>query len=427
MKNLKNILNKISERINPEEDLKEIKKVVDDFSLKFNEIIKKEKINAEIFIGGSFSKNTMLKRNKYDVDIFIRFDKKYEDNELSKLTENMLSKMNINFSVIKGSRNYFRIDINKKLYLEIIPVLKIKNQNESKNVTDLSYSHVNYIKKKLTKTQYNEVRLAKEFCYAKKCYGAESYVQGFSGYSLELLIIHYKTFLNFIEAMSQAKKTEQIIIDIEKHHKNKHQIKIDINASKLQSPIILIDPTYKYRNATAALSKKTFYNFSKECKKFLNNPNEKDFNEEKIDFVIIKNKSIKKNYEFSLIEIKTEKQEGDIAGTKLLKFFNHLTKEIEKIFIIKNKGFEYDEKKSAKIYFSVKKKNELIIKGPKLSQKQNIDLFKKSHKNTFVKSDRIYSIEENKFTLKEFIKKWKGKNSMKINEMGVSEFNEINI
>ena len=121
----------------------------------------------------------------------------------------------------------------------------------------------------------------------------------------------------------------------------------------------------------------------------------------------------------------TNKQEGDIAGTKLLKFYNHLTKEIEKFFEIKNRGFEYDNKKTAQFFFVVKKKKEILIKGPKVNDKENAVKFKNKHKNTFVKKSRIYSKEKISLDIKDFISKWVQNNKKKINEMYITslEFN----
>jgi len=427
MKNqINEILKNISKRVSPEtKEIEEINTTLRNLKLKIEEKLKSNKINAEVFVGGSFAKGTMLRKDNYDVDVYLRFDQKYKD-EISNTTEKLLSSIRKDYQRIKGSRDYFKIKINKKFYLEIIPVLKIDNPKESRNVTDLSYSHVKYVRKKLNKNMENEVRLAKEFCYAKKVYGAESYIKGFSGYVIELLIIHYGGFLKFIKEISKIKKGSQIIIDTEKLYKNKKEILLDINASKLQSPLIIIDPTYKYRNAAAALSNETFFKFVEDCKKFLKNPSENDFEEEKLDFKKIKEKAIKNKLEFTLLEIRTEKQEGDIAGTKLLKFFNHLEKEIEKLFIIKNKGFVYDEAKNAMIFFVAKNKNEIIFKGPELKQKENVTLFKKSHKNTFSKSGRIYAKEKNNLSLKGFIDKWKNRNSHKLNEMSIVELKEIN-
>jgi len=268
-KNIRGILKEVLKNI------KISKKEEEKINNSLNEVLKhikknisKLKTDAEIFVGGSFAKETMIKTEKYDIDVFIRFDKKYK-REISELTGKILK--GFNKTRIHGSRDYFRIKINSSFFVEIIPVKKIKNSRESENITDLSYSHVIYIKRKLkSKKILDEIRLAKAFCYANNCYGAESYIRGFSGYGLELLIYYYGSFLKFIKAIE--KMSGKVVIDIEKHFKNKQEILMNLNSSKLQSPIVLIDPTYKQRNALAALSDETFEKFRKSCKKFLKNP-----------------------------------------------------------------------------------------------------------------------------------------------------------
>jgi len=337
MKKSENILKEVLEKSKPsEEDLKYIKKNVEEFCEKIKRNIKKYKINTEIFVGGSFAKGTVIKKDKYDVDVFIRYDKKYKNGELFKLTEKILEKTE-KISVIHGSRDYFRVNYSKNFFIELIPVKKIKNPKEYENITDLSYLHVKYINKKVKSQKIlDEIKIAKAFCYANGCYGAESYIHGFSGYSLELLVYYYKSFEKFIKAMSNVGK-EKLIIDIEKHFKNKKNILMDLNSSKLNSPIILIDPTYKQRNALAGLSQETFEKFRKACEKFIKKPSIKDFEIKKTDIGKIKEGSVKSRKEFVSIEASTNKPEGDVAGSKLLKFYNHLAKEINRFFIIKNK------------------------------------------------------------------------------------------
>ena len=323
-----------------------------------------------------------------------------------------------NVSIIHGSRDYFRIKASKDFFFEVIPVKKIKSPKEAENITDLSYSHVRYIKRKIKSEKIlDDIRLAKAFCYGNNCYGAESYVNGFSGYALELLIYHYGSFLKFLRAMTKIK--EQKVIDIEKHHKTKQRVLMDINAAKLDSPIVLIDPTHKQRNALAALSDETFRKFQKACRNFLKNPVIKAFEIEKIDFEKARKDARRRGYEFILLGARTKKQEGDIAGSKLLKFYRHLGKEIEKYFEIKSKGFEYNGKKSAKYFFTVKKKPELLIKGPLESQKEHVKKFKKKYKKTFVKNKQLYTKQKLKFTLKKFLEDWKKKHHEKVKDMSI--------
>ncbi len=427
MKKTNSILSQVLEKINPDEAvLKEINFSLKDFLNKFEKSAKSSKIKAEIFVGGSFAKKTLIKKREYDIDIFIRFDKKYKNDEISGLTSKILKKFS-KFSIVHGSRDYFRVKVKSNVYFELVPVIKVASPKNAQNITDLSYSHVKYINKKVKSQKIlDDIKIAKAFCYANKCYGAESYIRGFSGYSLELLIYHYKSFLKFIKEMSKIKLKDKKVIDIEKAHKNKSHVLMDINESKLLSPIILVDPTYKHRNVLAALSEESFIKFQKECKKFVKSPSIKAFEEKKTDIEKIKKDAKKKKYGFILLEAKTNKQKGDIAGSKLLKFYNHLNYEISKFFDIKNKGFNYNDKKSARYFFVGKSKKELILAGPKKEDKSHINKFKKAHKRTFAKGKRIYAREKINFTLKKFLDNWKKDNKKKIKEMYIKGLEEIN-
>jgi tRNA nucleotidyltransferase (CCA-adding enzyme) len=416
---LKEVLNKINP---PKEELNSISKFLKKFIFELEKKLYVMRIDADVFVGGSFAKKTMIKGRQYDIDIFIRFDEKYKKENISRLTLRALKEVEKNRKIIliHGSRDYFKINISPIFFIEIIPVIKIKNPKQAENITDLSYFHVNYIKKKLkTKKMLEEVRLAKAFCYANKCYGAESYISGFSGYAIELLIYHYKSFLNFIKAMTKIKEKE--IIDIEKLYKNRYEIAMNMNSAKMNSPIILIDPTYKERNVLAALSNETFEEFKKACKKFLKNPKKEAFEIKEPDLESIKKKAIKKGFEFILLSAETDKQEGDVAGSKLLKFYKHLGKEIEKLYKINDKGFNYNGKKEAEYFFVIKSKGEIIQKGPDLKDFENVKIFKKHHKNTFEKQGRIYAKEKVYTNINQFIELWKEKNKRKIQEMGIKE------
>jgi tRNA CCA-adding enzyme len=418
MKRGEEILKEVLKKVEPtEEDLRAIKNSTEKFLTVIRSSLKKLNIDAEVFVGGSFAKGTVIKKGKYDIDIFIRYNKKYKNEELSLITKRALDKTN--FSLIHGSRDYFRINAGENFFLEIIPVRKINKPEEYENITDLSYFHVKYINKKVKSTKIlDEIKIAKAFCYANGCYGAESYISGFSGYSLELLVSYYKGFLNFIKAVSKMNK-EKKVIDIERKFKNKKNALMDLNTSKLNSPIILIDPTYKQRNALAALSQGTYERFKKACVEFLKNPSINSFESKKVDLNKIKENALKKGEEFILLESETNKQEGDIAGSKLLKFYNHLEKEISAFFIIKEKGFNYNNKKSARCFFVAKNKEEIISEGPFLKDNKNVLKFKNKHKKTFSKSNKIYSRDKINFTLKDFVNKWKIKNKKKMKDMDI--------
>ena len=73
---LKDVLEKVSP---PKEDLEIIENSLEGFFGEINKKIKSLKINAEVFVGGSLAKNTIIKKGIYDVDIFVRFNEKYDE------------------------------------------------------------------------------------------------------------------------------------------------------------------------------------------------------------------------------------------------------------------------------------------------------------------------------------------------------------
>lgn len=413
MTKLKKILKEALNKIKPHEDeIKQINEKTNVFVKKLSSILKNKKILAEVFLGGSFAKNTFIKKRKYDIDLFVRFEKKYKDKEISRLLGRVVPK---GFRIIHGSRDYFSLRSGNIEY-EIVPVLKILHPGDAVNITDLSYFHVNYIKKKInaSKNLADEIRLAKAFAYSLGCYGAESYINGFSGYALELLVAHYKSFISFIRVFSKIKPGE--VIDSAKHYKNKEQARKKLNASKLYGPLVLIDPTFKERNALAALSLDTFGKFQEACKIFLKNPSISffEFKDKKIDF--------EKKYSSKIerIEFTTKKQSGDIAGTKLKKFYKYFLRELDKFFYIKDGLFDYNEDKNSAAFLIVcEPKKERVINGPPMNMPEALKHFAKHHKKIIDKYGRAYAIEKNKLNFKQFVRDFLRERKKTIREMGI--------
>lgn len=356
----------------------ELKKIATDFTKKI----------PNSSIGGSLAKGTLIKKKEQDIDIFVSFNTEEETKNLGKI----LAKKAFKTKKLHGSRDYFQIKKKNNTYLEVVPVVQVKNLKDVENVTDFSLSHVKYIKNKikLNKNLADQIKLAKVFCYASNCYGAESYIKGFSGYALELLIIHFKTFTNFLKQIQKKN-----YIDIEKSFKSERQARNEINTSKLTSPILLVDPTYKYRNAAAGLSEQTFSNFLVIAKKFLKKPSKEFFTKKQFNIEEFKKTARKNKTKFISITLTTNRQEGDIAGTKMKKFFRFLIAELErKQQKVTDSHFEYSgEGKKAKAYLSVKSKPVIEVRGPSILDKHAIKEFKKVRKKIFKKASHVWAKE----------------------------------
>ena len=409
IKKIKEVLQKEIGLLKPtKEEIRKINNQAEELINKLERQITKKKIKAEVFIGGSLAKGTLVKKDKYDIDIFVRFDKKYPDEEISKLLGKVVAGMKA--KKIHGSRDYFQLRKGKLIY-EIIPVASIKKPTEARNVTDLSYFHVNYIKQKISKNKKlaDEIVLAKSFCYFQNCYGAESYIKGFSGYALELLVSYFGSFVKFLKTATIADK---MILDPKRFYENKQEIMLELNESKLQSPIVFVDPTFKERNALAALSRETYEKFKSASKAFLRNPSKKFFEKSEID---------KKKFNF-ILEVKTNKQKGDIAGSKLKKFYEFLSHKIMKDFVINKKEFSYNEDKNlGRFYFNLKSKGSILIEGPPITAVEHVVRFKKKHKDCFVKAGKAYCRKQTEKNPRIFLTKLKTKEKRILREMKITK------
>ncbi len=401
--------------------LAEIKRDAEAIVIKLREELKKAKIAAEVFVGGSFAKGTLIKGDFYDIDIFVRFGWKYENisRYLAKIVKKAAKRAKLKLETLHGSRDYFRM-IKKEVIFEIVPVVKIGKPKEARNVTDLSYFHVNYVKRKFSDKLRKELVLAKQFCKAQKVYGAESYISGFSGYALECLIIHYNSFEKMLRELIKLRLGDRVIIDPQKAYKNKNDVVFEMNESKLDSPIILVDPTWKERNVLAALNSETFARFQEAARAFLKKPSKDFFIIKRFDENLFRQKARKSKAEFVRVELKTDRQPGDIAGTKMKKFANHLTENMSRYFDIVGEEFEYSGESKANLYLAAKSKKEIMRSGPPKEMDKAAKEFKKRNKGVFEKDDRLYSRIKINFTAKKFIKDFAKKFSKTVKAMGIS-------
>jgi tRNA nucleotidyltransferase (CCA-adding enzyme) len=376
----------VLKKIKPgKEEINNLNKVTKEFLTKLNSKLK----GAKVILGGSGAKDTWLSGN-HDVDLFVQFDKDkfaLESHLISEHLEKTLKKVfpKLKIERLHGSRDYFQLDY-KELNFEVVPIIKINKSEDALNITDISPLHAIWVNKN-AKTIKDEIRLAKQFCRANKLYGAESHISGFSGYVLEILTVYYGSFEKLLNASLKWKDKE--VIDVEKHHKNKHMALFNLNNSKLNSPIIVVDPVDKDRNAAAALSKEKMKLFQKIAKQYLKSPSEKLFVKEAIS----KEKLMKEKGYLIFLNITPLEGKHDVVGVKLLKAFEFLKRELS-AFKIKKADWDWDDKDKDVFYFVLKedKLPEFTIRtGPPLKLKEHVKNFKKANKDTFTKEGKFFA------------------------------------
>lgn len=361
-----------------------VKKTLD----RINKQLKKDKLKATCEVAGSFAKGVYLEQD-FDVDLFVKFNLMYKNQNLSNLLERSLKKIYKNTQLVKGSRDYFHIE--DKLHYEIVPVLDIKKPSDSQNITDFSPGHVKWVKEKLKKKPQlqDEIRITKQFLKSTKLYGAESFINGFSGHVVDILVIHYGSFKNLLKAASKWK--EQEVIDTAKHYK-KNEVLYLLNKSKINN-LVIIDPLQKERNASAALSKDNYELFKSAAKTFLEDPSEGYFEVKRLNLDDLK----KKHRSNTLVILKAKPLSGstDVVGTKLYKSFLFIKQKIEDNgFSLIESGWDWDKKNAAYFYFACKKEilsESYERQGPSIRMLEHVMNFKMFHKKTSLKKGKIYA------------------------------------
>ncbi len=375
---IKEIEKKVLKKITPV-DNKDIE-LANEIKSLIEKKISEKNYNARVVLGGSIAKNTYL-RDDHDVDIFVCFDKSYENTKLSDYLEEILRQFKP--ERIHGSRDYFNF-FYKGVKVEIVPAYHIKNYKEAENITDMSPLHVDWV---LAKLKHNpslpdEIRLAKMFCKANDVYGAESYIRGFSGHVLDILLVFYQSFIELLKNAVDWRERE--VIDVENHYKGN---KVEINKSKI-SPLIVVDPVDPTRNAAAALSLEKFNKFKQLASKFLDSPSIKFFEKKYISI-----DEIKKNYNghntIIVLEVIPKKGKKDVVGSKLLKVYNYIKVKLKEFEVVEA-NWQWSDSKAIFVYSL--KKNRLpdtyIRKGPPLKAKLHAMRFKEKHPNYFVRHYR---------------------------------------
>jgi tRNA nucleotidyltransferase (CCA-adding enzyme) len=400
---VRQILTDILKEISP--DKWAINKEVNATLKKLNSALKKNRVSAKAITGGSIAKGTFLKGD-HDCDVFVRFNyKKYDDADISGTLGKVLKKTfgNGKIDTLHGSRDYYQMKDSIKY--EIIPVLEIRKFKEAKNITDCSPMHVLWVNK--FPKMKSEIMLTKAFMKSAGVYGAESYVKGFSGHVVDILTIHSKGFMNLLKDCQKWKHGE--VIDYYNYHKGRAMM--NINKSKTQSALVVVDPIDPYRNAAAVMSDEKFEMFKRRAREFLKKPSKEFFFAKKFDISNIKEKAEElndkgKKARLIIIDAKALEGKEDVIGAKLLKAIEFIASQLKmNDFDVIESGWNWDKNNPENAVFWVmtgkeKLSERKVCEGPPVKLKEYYENFKRVHKDseTFEKNGKIYANVKRDFT-----------------------------
>ena len=341
--------------------------------------------DVKFTLGGSYAKDTWLPGNR-DIDIFVKFNySKFVNEDISLKLFNILKKKFKDISVVHGSRDYFHIIVNDLLF-EVVPVLDIRNASMAKNVMDVSPLHVNYVKKHLKKK--DDVRKLKALLKANHLYGAESYLQGFSGYVLEILVSYYGSF----SKLFKSKWGESHFLDVGKHYSSKAIALKSLNTSKL-GVLVIIDPVQPDRNVAAAVSVGKYKEFVSLLKRF--DGSSKFFEISSVDVSKLKG--------YIVLDVVGLEGKGDISLSKMRALLERIVREFKyNGFKVKDYGWD-----SSHYWFKVSSLSKSYRHyGPSVSMEEHVKAFKKKYgEKVKISRGKVYVQLDRKYTKPEdFVK-----------------------
>ena len=367
----------------PTKQEEEKMKTLSDFLLKLvkDEVTKHAEV-VSVELGGSYAKGTWL-RGQMDLDIFVKMKKETDEKTFEEIGKK------IGFSSMKKFKPYVRYSEHpyveaevKGVRVNVVPSYDVEHGNW-KSAADRSSFHTRFILETFDQTKKNEVRLLKKFLKGMDIYGAEIAKEGFGGYVAEVLVHHYGSFANVLEAAANF-TPGQIIGNPTK---------------KFETDLRLIDPIDSNRNLGTAISTQNIGRFMLSARAFLKKPSLVFFTGAKL---IPNAKNLKNTI---IVKFNYKWRSPDIIWGQAKRGATALSGQLELAgFQVLRKSVITDEKSEAAMLFLLRSpviEKFMVKNGPQIYRRSDSDNFIAANsKNmlTWIDNDgKILSMKEREF------------------------------
>ncbi|MEM0380420.1 MAG: CCA tRNA nucleotidyltransferase [Desulfurococcaceae archaeon] len=269
----------IIERIKPTQDeYQYLEEIFTRIKNHLENYLRKHGVEVEVTLQGSVAHDTWLHGDR-DIDVFILFPKNIEINELRDKYFKLVAKACSEIGLVEfryAEHPYVRLKLDS-VEADIVPAYKLNSPNEIRTAVDRTPFHTMYVNSKLTREMKNEVRLLKKFMKSIGVYGAEIKTKGFSGYVVELLIIHYGNFRKAVEEISKWRAP--VYLNTLGSEEEFRKIIRKLRVKYRDSIIYIPDPVDPMRNTTANVSIRNFVKLVLASNCYLKNPDPLFFEE----------------------------------------------------------------------------------------------------------------------------------------------------
>ena len=350
---LRSVVDDVLARIVPsQEERKRVESVTELIRTLIDNEAKKLGLDVDIEVGGSVAKNTWLSKD-VDIDLFMLFSASIDRRKLGEYGLNIARKAVQGYQQREryAEHPYLEAWVND-VRVNLVPCYKAGEGNWQ-SAADRSPFHTRYVVDKLKTTHLeNNIRVFKKFIKGIDAYGAEIRIGGLSGYLCELLTIHYGSFEETLQGISEWRFGE--IIDPERRYDGRIK---EIQAL-FPAPLVVIDPVDKNRNVAAAVSKDRLAELIAASRLLLKKPSMCFFSDKVRASLTNLTKKLSIPYDIIIVEINTNEEIPDILWGELRK----TQKALERL--LRNNDFNVirsavwsDEREISAILISLESKN----------------------------------------------------------------------
>lgn len=207
-------------------------------------------------LGGSYAKDTWIKGPGTDIDIYLKFDKWTDRIRFEKIAKSVGLVAFLNCSPrLRFSEHPYVEATCGGILINLVPYYDV-SMGQWMSSADRTGFHTEYMKKALTESMRDDVRLLKAALTANGLYGAQIAKNGFSGYVTETLIDRLGGFEETVKKFADI-RPGTVIGDA---------------AREFDTTISIIDPVDRNRNLAAAISDENLAKFVLVCRSFLRRP-----------------------------------------------------------------------------------------------------------------------------------------------------------
>ncbi len=265
MNHIDTIRTSVLSRIKPKDPEKQkLSALADSLISRINAIGRAEGLDIKAILVGSTARGTWLS-GEHDLDIFIMFPPDVSREYLEEKGLHVARKMaaQAESSEERYAEHPYINAIFDGFEVDLVPAFAVASAAEIKSAVDRTPFHNKFVLSRIRGLE-DDVLLLKQFLKGCGVYGSELKTHGFSGYLVELLVIHFGSFMRVLEAAHEWKPGKTI--DIEQHSSAAHT-----------DPLVVVDPTDPARNVAAALSLDNICIFIDSAREFLNDPEDSYF------------------------------------------------------------------------------------------------------------------------------------------------------